>query len=634
MDDLLFLPEVWEAFRSVQPGCSLVCVVDAPHGRWCLDLPLALSAQSARPPVAPVEERFKTTDGLRFLPRRTLLDGVSCPNVTGGLAPGVSAFVLAACDNHSVAHEVPEGFTPGPSGLLTASLCEVVASFAGRPCTVLRLFELVRQRMLEKLEEMGEKADCQRPVLAYGHECAPEATFFLRHRTSPASPNTPSCTPPRPVDLPAEAFAEGGRPLVRPPPKAFEAAVAARPSSPVSPQLRARAALPSGYPGTPGAAVAGALRHNLPATQAQEWGATQGAMPMTTVTPQRTVLVAALRATTVRGARTTSPMRGTWQNDRPYEFGFRAGDRPPPPPTTTTTVTVAPPPMYTDEATYSAAAPPSPRGLDRSMPVHLVEPVRNEDIGRSWRPPPSPHLTPRSTIREAPGSVTPRSGTPAPIIPGTPRTLVRGVLTPAHGSPRGAGTPVAGGAAIVRVSPRQAVIGTGGPGRVTGGVSVVPPPSSRRPVNTAPAPQPASRGGTVTSPATTPRVPAAPMHLAVEGAHERAGPRRASPVVTTGAGKVPNMSETAAAREDFAMVLESPSSPGDIGRKLLDEDSWYWHLEDRRRGGAPPDCMAPSARPVPPVPSKPVQVVPPGAHLPGTASPRGIAPHVQCFVPL
>lgn len=23
--------------------------------------------------------------------------------------------------------------------------------------------------------------------------------------------------------------------------------------------------------------------------------------------------------------------------------------------------------------------------------------------------------------------------------------------------------------------------------------------------------------------------------------------------------------------------------------KLLDEDWWYWHLEDRRRGGAPPD---------------------------------------------
>jgi len=37
--------------------------------------------------------------------------------------------------------------------------------------------------------------------------------------------------------------------------------------------------------------------------------------------------------------------------------------------------------------------------------------------------------------------------------------------------------------------------------------------------------------------------------------------------------------------------LADDASAADLHLKLYDEDWWYQHLEERRRGGAPPDCM-------------------------------------------
>jgi len=202
-----------------------------------------------------------------------------------------------------------------------------------------------------------------------------------------------------------------------------------------------------------------------------------------------------------------------------------------------------------------------------------------------------------------------------PRVALAPRVLTQVAQTPGAPTPRGGGTtPLPGGATtpligytprdksrgnpcdMVRPTerPRWATATVPQPG--TAKMCVVAPPAaaSRATSETSRAPS-VSRGATVVCNAAVPQENV-PNNAGTAGGS--AGTRCDDPMVPAEPGACCYLARLLPAQDDLA----THSSFGE-GERLYDEDWWYWHLEERRHGGAPPDSMfatTSSAGPIPP----------------------------------
>jgi hypothetical protein len=198
-DGLLMLTEIWRLVNALPQGCSLVCILDAPYGRHCLDVPLTYP-RDAESFAAILDDKRQPAPGVRYLrPRAPTKDGGPRVPTTSGLPAGVNGFVLAACGAREVAYEV--GGRSGRSrGVFTLALCEAIASFEGRPCTVLHVYDALCTAMRRRVSELKSKElafndATQGPILAYGAHCPPELTTFILPLAAYQQPPNPMLSP-------------------------------------------------------------------------------------------------------------------------------------------------------------------------------------------------------------------------------------------------------------------------------------------------------------------------------------------------------------------------------------------------------------------------------------------------------